>query len=197
MTVAVPEASTYSPSSDWSASSQRPLRCPVVGTIALLTTGGFSRLPKSVGIIGMGASTGWLVEAVPSSPDTLLAAHYAMVVPVPARASADLIRDLRQRSGLTWDQLGRLFGVSRRAVHLWASGGRLNAANQELLGHLLAIIDGLPGSTPEQKRTALLQPTGGEGSLFDQIRTRHASSAADINRAPFRPHELLGREDLT
>ena len=32
------------------------------------------------------------------------------------------IAELRRVSGLTWDQLARLVGVSRRTLHFWASG---------------------------------------------------------------------------
>ena len=41
-------------------------------------------------------------------------------------ADADELRWLKAHSGLTWEQLGKAFGVSRRAVHLWANGGRMN-----------------------------------------------------------------------
>ena len=58
-------------------------------------------------------------------------------------ASADqatpsaVIAELRRRSGLTWDELARLFGVARCSVHVWVSGKALNAANEERLGRLL------------------------------------------------------------
>jgi transcriptional regulator with XRE-family HTH domain len=73
-------------------------------------------------------------------------------------STARSIRDTKQRSGLTWDQLASIFGVSRRAIHGWASGARMNAQNAEalaLLRETLAAIEvpGDPGST----RTALLQ----------------------------------------
>src|SRR5262245_36297225 len=38
----------------------------------------------------------------------------------PTQRSA--VRSLHDSSGLTWEQLARLFGVSRRAVHNWANG---------------------------------------------------------------------------
>lgn len=48
---------------------------------------------------------------------------------VPSATTADRVADLKHRSGLTWEQFGKLFGVSRRAVHHWADGGNLTAAN--------------------------------------------------------------------
>jgi len=106
-------------------------------------------------------------------------------------SSAELVRALRDQSGLTWDQISRLFGVSRRAVHLWVSGGRMNAANQELLSELISLISKLPGTSPSEKRASLLQPTEYGYSLFDKIRARHAVGASDINRAPFEFDQLL------
>ena len=56
-----------------------------------------------------------------------------------AEATADAentrqaISELRRISGLTWEQLGELFEVSRRSVHFWASGKPLNAANEQRL----------------------------------------------------------------
>jgi len=76
----------------------------------------------------------------------------------PTVASAQAVLDLRAESGLTWDQLGRLFGVSRRAVHLWASGKRMNSRNIELLGTLRTIVDGAPVKDPDSRRMWLFAP---------------------------------------
>lgn len=107
------------------------------------------------------------------------------------KTSAVLVGRLRNTSGLTWDQLARLFGVSRRALHLWASGGRMNAANYERLAHLLQAVDALPGFTPAQRRAALLAPGARGMSLFDQLRAEHASSDNDISGTPWGPSDLL------
>jgi DNA-binding XRE family transcriptional regulator len=58
-----------------------------------------------------------------------------------ARSTSDIVRELHAKSGLTWEQLGRLIGVSRRAVHLWAAGGRINARHLELVMQLHDIFD--------------------------------------------------------
>jgi DNA-binding transcriptional regulator YiaG len=105
---------------------------------------------------------------------------------------ADLVRMLRDLSGLTWDQLARLFGVSRRALHLWASGGRMNAANQEQLTRLITLIHALPGDTPQQRRSALLAPGSDGISLFDELRAAYGSSDQDVAGAPWSPGDLLG-----
>jgi transcriptional regulator with XRE-family HTH domain len=102
------------------------------------------------------------------------------------------IRWLHEASGLTWEQLGRTFGVSRRAVHMWANGGRMNSANAETLFELVALVRELPGATPEERRAALLAPGADGRSIIDRLRARHASDARDVSGMPFRPDELLG-----
>lgn len=104
----------------------------------------------------------------------------------------ELVRELHTRSGLTWEQLAKLFGVSRRTLHFWASGGRMNAHNQELLTTLVVRIEELPGSMPADKRAALLQPREGGSSIYDELRASHGSKESDINRAPLAPHQMLG-----
>jgi hypothetical protein len=52
-----------------------------------------------------------------------------VISPASSATPAVRVDDLKHRSGLTWEQLGKLFGVSRRAVHHWVNGGNLTAAN--------------------------------------------------------------------
>lgn len=94
-------------------------------------------------------------------------------------------RDLQmfhEDSGLTWDQVARMFGVSRRSVHLWAAGGRMSAQNQETLTRLSLLLPTLPGSTPEARRHELLRGSAGEASIVDKERQKYASTGSDINR---------------
>ncbi len=101
------------------------------------------------------------------------------------------VRWLHECSGLTWEQLGRMFGVSRRAVHLWANGGRMNSANAELLAELATLVRGLSGG-PDERRALLLASKVDGSSAIDRIRARHGSDARDVSGNPFRPEELLG-----
>ena len=84
--------------------------------------------------------------------------------------AAELVRDtpyeigeLRRLTGMTWDALARVFGVSRRAVHLWANGGRMKDANSRQLLGLLAQAraeragKGLPPLAPRRIRVERLQ----------------------------------------
>lgn len=113
--------------------------------------------------------------------------HVPVVVEEAAAASvaspAELLVETREASGLTWDQLARYFGVSRRAVHLWVAGGRLSAANEELLAHLVRAVDAVRGLEPAVRRQALLRPDGGL-NIIDTERARRSSRDSDINRSP-------------
>ena len=50
------------------------------------------------------------------------------------------IMELRRLSGLTWDHLARLLGVTRRSLHFWASGHPASAKNEERLYRVLAAV---------------------------------------------------------
>lgn len=71
--------------------------------------------------------------------------------------AGDRIAELRRLSGLTWEQLARLFGVSRRALHFWASGKTMTAANEEHLARVLAIVRMMDRGSPEANRAGLLE----------------------------------------
>jgi hypothetical protein len=102
-----------------------------------------------------------------------------------------LVRDLWERSGLTWDQLARLFGVSRRSVHAWATGARLNAYHQELLTELTQLIIQIDTGDPHRNRDQLLAPRPEGPSLFDEVRARRADQSSDIT-GTLPPAQLLG-----
>lgn len=121
-----------------------------------------------------------------------------LLEPVGGAASAplttgDRVRLLHESSGLTWEQLAKLFGVSRRALHMWASGGRLSTANVEQLGRLEQVIRDLPADHAAARRTALLDGSRGQ-SVYDAVRAEHTSSGNAVTGHPLTPAELLDVE---
>lgn len=79
------------------------------------------------------------------------------------------IHELRRLSGLTWEQLARLCGVTRRALHFWASGKPLKAVHEERLQRLLATVRLIDRGSALDNRRVLLQP-GADGILpFDLL----------------------------
>lgn len=94
---------------------------------------------------GLAASVEWMQPANISS----VAEYKALLSP-----GAQVAR-LRESSGLSTDQLAKLFGVTRRSVHNWINGHRMANRHQERLNFLNEEIRALPGETPEEKRNSL------------------------------------------
>jgi len=96
----------------------------------------------------------WTRELAPAEQtNSGLAINVAMAATTTPSAA---IAELHCRSGLTWDQLARLFGVTRRSIHFWASGKALNAANEERLGRVLAVVRYIDRGHTQATRTALM-----------------------------------------
>jgi transcriptional regulator with XRE-family HTH domain len=78
--------------------------------------------------------------------------------------AGEAIAELRTLSGLTWEQLARVMGVSRRSLHLWASGKALASTNEEKLARVLAVVRQLDRGTAAANRGWLLASSS-EGLL--------------------------------
>jgi len=77
----------------------------------------------------------------------------AVVAAEPAGAA---IAELRRLSGFTWDQLARVFNVSRRALHFWASGKPMAPSNEEHLQRLISVVRKIDRGSASANRAALL-----------------------------------------
>jgi len=82
-------------------------------------------------------------------------------------ATQKSISELRRLSGLTWDQLAKLFNVSRRSLHFWASGQPLSRFNEEQLNRLLEAIQYIDRGSANLNRSLLLK--GSNGKFFDLL----------------------------
>ena len=116
-----------------------------------------------------------------------------------SRADREEVCWVKEHAGLTWDQLGKVFGVSRRAVHLWSNGARLNEPNARRLRQFAALVRRLEAdlgtaARPEMVRSRLIDSEG--LSLGDRLRRERSSGAAWD--AAVRPERLVGaiREPL-
>jgi hypothetical protein len=110
--------------------------------------------------------------------------------PVSGRSLQSSVLQLRNLSGLTWGQLAKLFGVSRRAIHLWASGGRMNSAHSERLNEILSVVRGIETDTGEQRREILLAPQADGRSLYESL-LQGLSKTRGVNAPAFRPEQLV------
>ena len=168
-----------------------PVSARPISTANALLAVGFSALTI------VGSSSGQLhdfgLRSSISSSNLAPASVQPSVVPPPVvrtdgglfsgRSKALLLAEAHKASGLTWEQIARYFGVSRRAVHLWASGGRMTASNEELLVHLVRAVDSVKHFAPSDRRQALLS-SGSGLNLVDTERATRSSRETDINRSP-------------
>jgi len=106
---------------------------------------------------------------------------------------AELVKWIKDQSGLTWDQIARAFDVSRRAVHLWANGGRVSAGNAEAIQSFAALVRRANAATPEEARTLLLS-VGSDGmSPLDRFRRYQYEASVTVTGTPLTPAVLLSR----
>lgn len=92
---------------------------------------------------------------------------------------AQRISDIRLHTGLTWEQVARLFGVSRRTVHLWASGSAMSSEHEEHLHRVFSVIEGSGLFEIHGSRAAILFTAGSGGSCpFDMLVSGQYEEAA-------------------
>jgi transcriptional regulator with XRE-family HTH domain len=140
-----------------------------------------AREPAYVGIILVGPGTSSAIaDQVPHDFGVGRSPATSAGVGLPeaeASTASGEIAELRRRSGLTWDQLSRLFGVSRRALHFWASGKPMTRANEEHLQRLLAVLRRFDRGVPSATRCALMQVGVGGAAPFDLLVARRYEQA--------------------
>ena len=107
------------------------------------------------------------------------------------QSASSAIMELRRLSGLTWDQLARLFGVTPRSLHFWVSGKPLTPTNEELLNRLLATIRRLDRGSSKENRSLLLGIRKDGVIPFDLLiegQYEQVLSLLGPGHAPARPH---------
>lgn len=107
-------------------------------------------------------------------------------------ALARSVRSLRQRSGLTWEELARIFGVTRRTLHNWSVGGQLSATHARDLARVIALVHDVDTGNPKTTRSSLLAPRENGTTLFDRLVVRRGNTIIPVSGPEFRPEQLLG-----
>jgi len=112
------------------------------------------------------------------------------------------LSELRRLSGLSWEQLARIMGVSRRSLHFWASGKPMARTNEEHLQRVLGVVRSIDRGSASANRTALLASMDPEmigvdllaAHQYDRVislASRMSASARSV-RTPRPPAELVG-----
>lgn len=76
-------------------------------------------------------------------------------------STAEAVCEIRRFTGLTWEQIGALFGRDPRTAQFWASGRPLRPANQERLWRVFAILLRADCGSPAATLALLLDTTPG------------------------------------
>lgn len=186
--------------------------------------GGATREPRTLGFRGLGPWGSWEGETSSDVPRRLWESTRggdATTSSYEDDAGWDdgverhraAVNELRRISGLTWEQVAQAFGVSRRSVHLWASGGAMTRDHQDRLWALLKVVRAADRGDASDNRAALLA-VGSEGKsplellcagdwsgarallgvgVVRPSATRTPlSPAAQAERAPLPPEVLVG-----
>lgn len=93
---------------------------------------------------------------------------------------ARLLQRLRRVSGLSWGDVARALGVSRRTIHNWLGGARIAGVHLTRLVEFDRIVNATAVGTPEDTRARLLQPRSDGRSIFDDM----ALTARPTRRVP-------------
>lgn len=110
-----------------------------------------------------------------------------------AQTTQQAIFKLRRISGLTWEQLGELFGVSRRSVHFWASGKPLNAGHQQRLMQILDVVRAADRGDARATRAALLDVKDGVTAFALLAAERYEEARAILGGGAGRPGPALAQ----
>lgn len=95
-------------------------------------------------------------------------------------AIPEMLQRLRRVSGLSWGDVGRAVGVSRRTIHNWLGGARVADVHLTRLLEATRTVDLVANGSPESTRTALLQPTSNGRAIIEEL----ALAARPARRRP-------------
>ncbi|MBD2298191.1 MULTISPECIES: XRE family transcriptional regulator [Nostocales] len=112
-----------------------------------------------------------------------------VILPSSPEATQKAVNELKRLSGLTWDQLAKLFNVSRRSLHSWASGERLNSFNEYTLNQLLGMIQYIDRGSASLNRSLLLQPGSNGIPLIDLLVVGNYEEVKQILGSGNAPHK--------
>jgi len=105
-------------------------------------------------------------------------------------ATQKALSKLRRLSGLTWDQLAKVFNVSRRSLHFWASGKPLSRSSEEQLNRVLGSIQYIDRGSANLNRSLLLQSDSNGNLLLDLLVTGKYEELKQIVGAGNASHKL-------
>lgn len=167
------------------------------GSYRLISSKVFQALPSTTNSGAIFDTNALAISEMTTSGFTVLStsSNYATQT---AEATRKAINELRKLSGLTWEQLAKLFNVSRRSLHFWASGQRLSSFNEESLNRLLGTIRYIDRGSADINRGLLMSPGSDGKPLLDLLAIGEYEKVKQIlgqGNAPQKPRLVSLSED--
>ncbi|OKH55602.1 transcriptional regulator [Calothrix sp. HK-06] len=134
----------------------------------LIATKVFQAMPSTVSSRAIFDTNAFAIPEMTTSGFTVLStsSNYATQT---TEATRKATNELRKLSGLTWEQLAKIFNVSRRTLHFWASGQRLSSFHEENLNRLLGTIRYIDRGSAGINRSLLISPGSDGKPLLDLL----------------------------
>jgi transcriptional regulator with XRE-family HTH domain len=114
------------------------------------------------------------------------------------RRAGEALFEIRRIGGFTWDQLARLFSVTRRSLHFWASGQAMSSEKEERLHRLASFMRQADRGSPEATRGVLLSVAEDGRIPFELLAEGRYDDAASLvgdgQRRPTAPRPPRLRE---
>ncbi|BDA66316.1 hypothetical protein RIVM261_051510 [Rivularia sp. IAM M-261] len=167
------------------------------GNYRLIATKVFQALPSMVNSGSIINTNALATSEITTSGFTVLSTS-PTETPQTAEATRKAVNELRKLSGLTWDQLAKIFNVSRRTMHFWASGQPLSSFNEENLNRLLGTIRYVDRGRADINRSLLISPGSDGKPLIDLLAIGEYKKVKQIlgkGNAPQKPRLTSLSED--
>jgi len=173
----------------------------MASTLPLATSAGYFTPEQTYVIVGQilaGTGTSTIEAFKTLAPPQTTSGPKAAETP----SEAGALSELRRLSGLSWEQLARLVGVSRRTLHFWASGKAMARSNEEHLQRVLAVVRSLDRGSTVANRAVLLESLEDRMNAVDLLAARDYERAASVtsrlsamaraSKGPSTPETLVG-----
>lgn len=122
--------------------------------------------------------------AIGPPPESTTSGPTTAIEPVPTQTTAAAVLEIRRLSGLTWEQIGDLFDVSRRSVHHWANGKPPSTRHERHIRRTLAAVRHLDIGSQAANRDRLLTIGVTGRSLFDLLAEHRFDEVAGLSGVP-------------
>jgi biotin operon repressor len=112
--------------------------------------------------LNKGSATQYAIRRMVASLGTLLEPRtsYGIVMDTSHRSFALTLRRIQSNSALSWNEVARTLGVSRRTVYNWLGESKVNGVNAgRVAGLYRALTQELTGVPRDQARSHLLAPS--------------------------------------